>query len=279
MKHLLHFLFLISCIFGCHQSFAQMHVKIDPLRPTYLVGEQIILRLTLANTTDRTITLDNDENRNWLHFTVTNNNAPEGVRQLAIPKFPSLSIPPGSAKAFELNIKPYFQFSREGHYKVVATVRTPGRINFSSPRAAFILAPGSTMHKYSIQHQGQQLDLCAKLLQVNNKDSIFGQVIDSNSNTVIGACYLGRYLNFMKPQFMIDSKQNLHMLCQSTPKYFTYSTMSPDGKRQSYQLYVRAGGPVGLVATEGRIQVLGAVPHTPSKASDEKIFSASDIPM
>ena len=79
---------------------------------------------------------------------------------------------------------------------------------------------------------------------------------------------MGQYLNFMEPRVMMDRKQNLHVLCQSTPTYFTYSVMGTDGTRRSYQVLQRTGGPVDLITAGGGIKAIGLTPAKKPSSGD-----------
>ncbi|MFI3242855.1 MAG: hypothetical protein R3Y56_01220 [Akkermansia sp.] len=258
---------------------AQLDVRMAPVRQDYMLGEAIALRLTIVNSSDQHLKLTNTDARKWLHFTVSATNCPEGVAALASPRFPELTLTPGSTRTFELNIKPYFNFSRMGNYVITATVRMPdGTSTYSSNRTSINLAYGSSMRCFNIQNKGRKLQLHAKMLHTDNTDCIFGQVIDANSGIALNACYLGRFLNFMTPIIIIDRKQNMHMLCQSTPKYYTYAVMNPDGNRVKYQIYRRTQGPIDLVVTGAGVTIVGAVPHVQVDKNDgfNDVHSATD---
>ena len=90
-------------------------------------------------------------------------------------------------------------------------------------------------------------------------------MVNADSGAVVGACYMGQFLNFMNPRIMMDRSQNLHVLCQSTPTYFTYSVMGTDGARKSYQVYQRTGGPVELITTGNGIRPIGLSPASQPK--------------
>lgn len=116
-------------------------------------------------------------------------------------------------------------------------------------------------------------------MRVDNKDTLFGQSIDADSGSVKGACYMGLFLNFMDPKVLLDSAQNMHVLCQSTPEYFTYSIMTPTGSRASYKVLRRTGTPVDLVGTGSGIRTVGLAPYVkPAPNSEGVIHRTGDRP-
>ncbi len=279
MKKLLNLCLLCCLILMTQFANAQLEVRMAPVRQDYLLGEAIALKLTIINSSDQHLKLTNSDTRKWLHFTVTATNCPEGVAPIATPRFPELTLTPGSTRTFELNIKPYFNFTRIGKYTLTATVRMPdGESTYSSNRTSINLALGSSMRCFNIQNKGRKLQLHAKMLHTDNTDCIFGQVIDSNSGVAINACYMARFLNFMTPIIIIDRNQHLHMLCQSTPKYYTYAVMDPNGNRVKYQIYRRTQGPIDLVVTGAGVTIVGAIPHVQVDKNDgfNEVHSATD---
>ncbi len=279
MKSLIKLYLLFCFIFVTQLAHAQLSVHLKTERKEYLVGEQITMKLTLSNNSDQSLVLDNTDARKWLHFSISSYSLPTGITPLASPRFPKVMMTPGSTRTFELDIKPFFNFNKLDFYTATATIRMPdGVTTYSSNRTSFSITNGSSMTSFNIQHKGKKLQLHTKLLQTNKTDCLFGQVIDSSSNTALSSCYLGRYLNFMKPIVILDRNQNMHMLCQSTPKYYTYAVMNTEGKRVKYQIYRRTNGPIDLIVTGAGVTVVGAIPHIEVDKKDgfHNVHSATD---
>lgn len=262
------------------QSFAQMDIRLEPVRRDFLLGEKVALKITFINQTDQSIAFSNTPGRNWLNFTITRGGESYPLSPTALPKFPNLAIPPGSKRSFELILNQFYAFGRDGAYQAIATVRMPDRkTTYSSNRASFTLSNGGTIKTYTVQRQGKRLKMSVKSMAANGRTCLFGQVTNADSGSVIGACYLGVFLNFMEPRIILDSAQNLHVLCQSTPEYFSYGIMRPDGSRQNFQVYQRSGGPVDLISTGGGIRPLGLTPYKrPTQDSPGIIYDAADSP-
>jgi hypothetical protein len=153
-----------------------------------------------------------------------------------------------------------------------------GVSTYSSNRALFTLTNGGKIKEFNIQARGERITLSLRLAVVNGKECIFGQAISKDTNQVLGACYLAEYLNFMQPRVLLDSAQNLHMLCQSSPEFFTYPVMNTHGKRSSAQLYKRLGGVVDLISTGKGIRPVGLTPYVAPKPGSENVRKASERP-
>lgn len=278
MKHITAILlFLFAVLAG--PAAAQVELRLDPVRRDFLLGENITMKITLVNHTDQTIRLTNTPGRSWLNFNITAREGGNSISPSAIPRYPDLTLDPGGKRSYQVDLKPFYTLNRSGTYKAVATVRMPDmRTTYSSNRATFTLAQGGSIRTFKTQARGQRLEMSVKLLNVGGKDCLFGQVLNADSGTPLGACYLGQFLNFMNPRILLDTAQNLHVLCQSTPEYFTYSIMNTKGGRSQYKLFRRSGGPVDLVSTGSGIRTIGLVPYVKTPKGDDNYHSASDRP-
>ncbi len=261
------------------QAAAQIDVRLTPLRQEYLLGEGVALKLTLTNHTDRSIVLENQPGRPWLTFLVSERGSENPISPNVIPRFPKTTLTPGSKRSFQVDLRPYYHFNKANSYKAVASVRMPDQPTvYSSNRARFSLTFGGNINSYTVQAGGKTLQMCVKLMRVDGKDYLFGQVLDNDTRTALGACPVGPYLNFMRPRIMLDRAQNLHILCQSTPNLFSYCVMGTNGKRLEHRTLVRTSGPVDLVSLGGGIRLNGLTNYVPPKPEDEGIRSAAERP-
>ncbi len=280
MKSPLHFLLLllISMIMlpAVH---AQIDVRIDPERRQYLEGEPIIMNLYMRNNTDQTVILTNEPNRAWLHLNVTSATYPNGVPRLILAKFPTVTISPGSTVAYKLDVQPAFRFHKNETHTITATIRMPDhRTTYGSAPTTFSLNHGYTFRKFDLSNKGRDIEIHAKTMDVASTPCLFAQAIDKRSQLVLSSSYLGRYLPYMKPIYLLDNKQHMHIFFQTTDKYFIYAVVSPEGKKTKHAVYVRTQGPIDLIALQGSIKILGAAPYVAPKESQDKIRSASDRP-
>ena len=278
MKHIFSLLLAIICILAVGQASAQLDVRLHPIRSNYLLGESIAVKLSITNHSDELVVLDNAPDHPWLHFTVMPSGSSQPMAPKMIPVFEKIHINPGSKHETVINLRPYFYFSHVGSFKVIASVRMSDmRSTYSSNRATFSVSNGGSVKTFATQRDGKRLKMHVKMMRTGDKDSLFGQVENADSGVVIGACQLGLYLNFMNPRILIDKKQNLHVLCQSTTTYFTYAVMTPDGTRSHYQVMSRTGGPVDLITTGNGIKAIGLTPaKQPGKDPADNYHTTSD---
>lgn len=277
MKHILCFLLALCCLFAT--ASAQMELRLEPVRHDYILGEHVALKLTIINRTDSSIALKNSPGRPWLNFIVSKRGEPGPVSACASPRFPELTLTPGSTRSFQVDLKSFYRLDVSGTYNAVATIRMPdGQTTYSSNRALFALASGGKVRAFKVRAGGKNLEMSVRLASIEGHDNLFGQVADADTNRVIGACFLGRYLNFMQPRIMLDSAQNMHILCQSSPDFYTYAVMNTQGDRAHYQLYKRTAGPVDLISTGKGVQPIGLTPYVKPKAGEQNVHHTSDRP-
>ncbi len=270
---------LLIVLLALPQLQAQIDVRIEPVRRSHLIGEPVIMNLYLRNNTDSTVVLSNTRGRPWLHLDVTSKLHPRGVPRLVLAKFPSVTIASGKTVAFKLDIAPAFRFDKSGTYSLTATLRMPDRrTTYNSQLCTFNFNEGHSFKKFNITNRKRDIELHAKTLNIKNSPAIFGQAIDKNSGAVLNACYLGKYISYMKPIFLLDNRQHMHIFFQSTPKFFLYAVVAPNGKKTVHEVYVRAGGPIDLIAHKGKIIVTGAIPYKAPTAEKSRVRSATDRP-
>lgn len=269
---------LLALASAWQQAQAQMIVKLEPVRRDFMVGENPTLKLTIANYTDASIPLTSIPGKSWLHLQITRagNSLPETPQAAA--RYPALTLTPGSIRSYNIGLSPQFRMSKPGTYQVVAMVRLPDQSTYTSNTALVNVVEGADIRSFTVQARGRRLKLALQMLRVRGTDVLFGQVKDVDTQQVLGATYLGQYMSFMPPKVMLDRSQNMHMLCQSDAKYFTYAVMNAKGECSHRQIMQRSGGPVDLVSTGAGVRCIGVVPYVKPKQEREKMHSASERP-
>ena len=279
MKTIYQLILTLICLLLSSQAFAQIELRLQPLRKDFIVGETVTLRLTLVNHTDASINLKNTPGRPWLNFHLEKRTEQKDVSPIATGRFPEIMLTPGSSRSFDINLRNLYRLNTAGNYVAVATIRLPdSRNTYSSNRCLFTLTNGGKLREFSIQARGERITLSLRMAKVNGKECIFGQAINKDTNQVIGACYMAEYVSFMQPRILLDAAQNLHLLCQSSPDFFTYSIMNTYGDRSSAKLYKRSGGMVDLISTGKGIMPVGLTPYVAPKPGEEKVRKASERP-
>lgn len=256
-----------ACILFAAQAFAQLEVTLKPQREDYMLGEDVALELTLFNNSDSSIALARTPDQPWLTITVRRAGEKTDLAPKVRANFPNVTLGPAQKMAYKIDLKQIYNLPVDGLYRVHAVVCLSDRkTTFTSPKARFRVGSGALLKKFTTHVRGKRLEMRAKLWRIGERNALFGQLADADSGRVLAAAHMGQYLNFMEPRFLLDAKQNLHMLFQSTPEFFTYSIFSTTGKCSLSQIYKRIpGGPIELVSVGGSIRVIGAAPYVKPK--------------
>ncbi len=284
MKKIVSLIILVAAILLHLPASAQVEVQLAPNRTDYVAGEGVGVNLTITNHTDAPLKLADTNGRPWLNIILTQ----RGMNGPVIPKerigAPPVTIAPGSQRTVSVNLRDKFALDMPGAFRAMATILLPdGRTTYTSNRALFNITTGGAVRTFPIQSRGRRLEMSVRLVRTAKQEGLFGQVVDMDTKRAVGACYMGRYMNFMQPRVFMDGSQNLHVLCQSTPDFFTYSVMNNRGQRLSYQVYRRMpGAPVDLVNTGKGFRPVGLIPYDPkaeAKKQREKVRTTSERPL
>ena len=284
MKKIVSLIILVAAILLHLPVSAQVEVQLAPNRTDYVAGEGVGVNLTITNHTDTPLKLADANGHPWLNIILTQ----RGMNGPVIPKerisAPPVTIAPGSQRTISVNLRDKFALDMPGSFRAMATILLPdGRTTYTSNRALFNITTGGAVRTFPIQSRGRRLEMSVRLVRTAKQEGLFGQVVDMDTKRALGACYMGRYMNFMQPRVLMDGSQNVHVLCQSTPDFFTYSVMNNRGQRLSYQVYRRApGAPVDLVNTGKGFRPVGLVPYDPkaeAKKQREKVRTTSERPL
>lgn len=260
------------------QAEAQLEVSVRTPRPEFVLGENVPIIVTITNHTDASVALTNTPGRCWLHPEVTRYGETTPIAPTTQPRYPDVTLTPGSRRAFTIWLKPHFSLNREGTYRASVTLRLPDmRTTYTSNKAGFSLSSGGALRSYTVQVRGQRLVTSLLLLNVKGTNYLYGQVMNADTRMPVGACVLGQFLNFMQPRVLLDRAQNMHVLFQNTAEFFTYAVIDTYGARRKHVVLKRTGGPVDLLSTGGGIRYVGLAPYQKPKATDS-LHSASERP-
>lgn len=270
---------LVALLGLCAPSFGQVEVRLEPVRRDYVLGEKAALKLMVTNHTDSVITLSGTPGRSWLYLAVSRRGEDGLMSPVTPPHYPDIKVMPGSRKEYRIELQPFYRFTREGTYRVTATLRMPDRYTtYSSNSTSLNMTSGGSMRKFDIQSKGRRLEMHLRVLVVEGKTVLFGQVVDPQTRIAIGACFMGQYLNFMQPKVLLDRAQNMHVLCQSTADFFTYSVMDVNGTRRAYKLLQRVGWPIDLVSTGNGIKWIGLREYKQETNPNAQFHDATERP-
>lgn len=217
---------------------AQLQVSAQTERTTYLLYERLDLVVTLQNTSDSDIILNNDEGHSWLSFLVSKKNHLP-VRPDHKSGFESFTLKQGESKTLRVNLTPLFSFRETGDYIVSAVIDLPGQSGqLISDVVPFSIIEGrkvwsaqrpvdGSLRTYSLIRFAPQPDRTALYLRVEDPDQ----------NIVYANLALGEIVAYVDPDVQFDPQGNLHVLQPIAMGTYLYSRADGDGKIVRQQIF------------------------------------------
>lgn len=245
---------------------AQVTMELSLDQEQFLPGETLPVIVRIANRSGQTLTLGMEED--WLKFTVESRDVPIVVKNGEAPVVEKIVLDSAKAVIKRVNIAPYFNLKKPGHYSVMATavikdwnqqiVSAPVQFDiinaarlldqeFGVPLPAGEASRPPEVRKYTLlqaNYLKKGLTLYFQLSEPSGKlDKVFP---------------LGPMLNINLPDTQLDRLSNLHVLYQIGAHTSCYTVLSPEGvllKRQTYEFTTR---PRLKLDDEGNVAVTGA---------------------
>lgn len=266
---------------------AQVTVELVYEQEHYLADEPFVVGIRIKNFAGQTLHLGQDPD--WVKFNIQGNNNYVVPKVGDVPVTGEFEVESATAVTRRVDLAPYFQLNRPGHYKVSATValREINKVVTTAPRTFDISSgtkiweqefgvPGTgengkspEVRKYAVIHTTYQ-----------NHPRLYVRLSDPVDPRRVRVFSLGGSLNFSKPEMQVDKHSQLHLLNQYGSKSFNYCVVSPDGELLTHHTYdyTNETRPALSVDKKGEIVVAGGVrrittadvPKPPPPAEEKK---------
>ena len=267
MKFLLPILALVLLAF-CRASAQVVDVEVVMDQEQFLPSETLPVAVRITNRSGQVLHLGADPE--WLTFSVESEDGFIVVKNSEVPVLGEFDLGSSQVATKRVDLQPYFDLKRQGHYRVTATLRIKdwnAHIFLSPPKGFDVVSgaelwsqdfgvpvpPGATnrtpeIRKYTLEEANylrQQLRM-------------YVMVSDQSGSRVFNVSAIGPMVSFSRPEPQLDQFSNLHVIYQSGARTFTYSVVSPDGKivRQDIYDYLDKRPRLGLNGA-GEIAVIG----------------------
>ena len=250
----------------------------------FLPKEPLIVKVRVTNYSGQTIRLGQEDD--WLNFTI------EGRKDHVISKL--APVPVAGEYALEssrtgtkaVDLAPYFDLARPGHYRITANVRIPQwqREVKSSP-CGFDIITGSTLWEQEFgvpqaepSSTGRPEIRKYALVQTLHQEQLmlYFRLSDPANNKVDRIFMIGPMVSFSRPEPQLDRFSNLHILYQTSARRFIYSMVNPDGILIARETHESSDTKPRMRAEEdGRIKVIGGVRRVMSTDVPPQLSSTS----
>jgi hypothetical protein len=246
-------------------SRAQVTVEVVMDQGQFLPGEAVPVAVRVANHSGQTLHFGKED---WLSFAVEGASGFVVMKSEEPPMQHDFDVKTGEVATQHIDLAPYFTLTRQGQYKVSATVTlkawdqelTSQPQNFDVIKGVKLWEqdfgvpdPSGTntgppeVRKYELQ-QTTYLQHLRLYLRVTD-------VTGAHAFRVIG---IGPMTSFSFPKTQLDGKNHLHLIYASGARIFSYTEISPDGELLKRQTYDYLEGAPRLVADKsGTVSIVG----------------------
>jgi hypothetical protein len=253
---------------ACGLAAQEVTVDISLESEGYLANEPLIVKVRINNQSGATLHLGDVPG--WLSFAVVST---EGgyVAPLRSPELPKFDKPLDSSETAKLKVDlaPCFDLTRQGRYKVTATVKAPAfNTSFASNGKTFFISNGTKRWetKFGVPSTIAPLGADGRpelrkysLIEANyaSETRLYARVTDATDHN-IRIVPIGALMSFSTVDQQTDKWMNLHILYQNGAKSFLYSVINPDGFMLARERHdFTDTRPTMYSNSEGRIGVRG----------------------
>ena len=217
MKHILA---MLLALLGASGALAQIYVKVVPEKKTFLSGEAMYMRLTITNNSGVPVELKSREYSSWLDIHVEHSTAGAELPQSKFALFPPLKVPAGMSVSRKIDLRHFYDLSREGNYHVQAVVKMPNQKDmFASQKSLFAVRTGTPMwsQTVAIPASAKRCTFSICTIAVRGIQKLYVQTKDPDTGVAYNAVCIGDWLGTTRPQCMVDGKANVHVFFPTTP--------------------------------------------------------------
>lgn len=265
---------------------AQVTVEVITDQDEFLPGETIRVVARITNRSGQTLKFGPD--RGWLKFAIQAKEGYVATKNGEPPIDTEFTLQSSERADVRLDLAPYFQLSRTGHYSITATVAVAEwkRKVASNPKGFDVIkgariweqefgvpkSPGDTnaepeMRLYALQEANY---LRSHLI-------LYVQVTDS-AGKVNKVQPIGPMISFGQPDAKVDKMSNLHVLYQTGPHTFSYTITTPDCEIIARRTYEYTSRPRMVADAQGNITVDGGTRRiSPDDLPPQKSSAANDV--
>ena len=244
---------------------AQVTVELLTDQDEFLPGESIPVIARITNRSGQTLTFGQE--KGWLKFSVSAHEGYVGMRSQNIPTGDEFTLQSSERANVKLNLAPYFELNKAGHYQITATVAIPEwnrQINSDAKSIDVISGARVWQQEFGVPKAADNTngppELRVYALQEANylrrSLMLYAQVTDSGGryNHVTP---IGPMISFGQPTAKVDKASNLHVLYQNGPRKFSYTVINPDCEIITRQTYDYTSRPRMIAVADGNITVEG----------------------
>ena len=226
----------ILALLTCFSTSAQITVEVMLDQSQFLPSETLPVAVRIVNRSGRMLHLGTDPK--WLTFSVS------AVDDYVVTKLGDVTVQgefdldTSQMATKRVDVSPYFKLSRQGSYRIVATLHIKEwNVEISSSPESFDVIDGAKLWSQSFGipapagvTNGSPEVRKYTLEQANYLRSqlrMYVQVSDETERQIFKVRAIGPMVSFSLPEAQLDRLNNLHVIYQSGARVFTYSVINP----------------------------------------------------
>ena len=248
---------------------AQITVEVVLDQRQFLPCESLPVAVRITNRSGQPLHLGADAN--WLTFSVTAVDKFVATKLADVPVQGEFDLDTSQMATKRVDVAPYFNLSRQGSYRIVATLHIQGwsmeipsapetfdvidgaklwSQSFGLPAPAGVANATPEIRKYTLEQANY----------LRSQLRMYVQVSDEAERHIFKVRAIGPMVSFSQPEAQLDRLNNLHVIYQSGARVFTYTVVNPDGDIAQQENYDYLDMRPRLRADEnGNITVIGGV--------------------
>lgn len=256
-------LFLLASFLGVQ---AQVKVNLEMDQDQFLPSEALLLGIRIQNQSGQPLTFAED--LDWVKLMVETYTGKAITQSTDLPAMEPFTVESSQVATKVIDLAPYFDLTLPGRFRVAVMVKIkPWDKEVASTVKTFEIVKG---FKLWDQDFGMPIDKNSParepevrkytLLKATylKQFRLYAQISDAISGRAHKVFAINPMVSFSKPEVQIDRECNLHVLCQSGARCYTYSKVTPDGTILLRQIHgIAATRPVLRPDGEGGIRLLG----------------------
>ena len=247
-------------------AWGQLNINLDLEEDTFLIYDEIPIKISVHNTTNKTINFSSpDDNNIELIIIGPNGRIPsKGENHLS----KTISFPPGITKEISFNLYDNYLLTKLGEYEVSLAVKHPLLNNQTllSREKYFSIKEGKIEQSQNFgffdQKKGKIFQRQYQILSYKKGFYTHLYLRVQDENWIYGQIHLGRKIEGVRFSSYIDALANIHILTQFKSREFYHIIISPEGKLRQKTSYKANTDSIPILRknpNSGQVRVIGGV--------------------
>ena len=277
-------LVLVLAALAFFPAAAQVSIELVLDQEQFLPSESLPVAVKITNRSGQRLHFGADAS--WLTFSVESTDGFVVNKSGEVPVAGEFDLESSQLAIKRVDLAPYFSLSKQGRYKITATLRVQEwSVQMPGPPKFFDVINGAKIWSQDFgvpaATAGSPEVRKFTLEEANYLRSqlrLYAQVSDAAEARIFKVTALGPLVSFSQPEAQVDRTSRLHVLWQAGAQSFCYAIVNPDGGLVSEEFYENFTGRPRLTVNENGdvVEVGGTRRLKPIELPDVK--SPNELP-